>query len=246
MAGSKLLKLLPELLDTERHPLYDYLMRMTGQVSRSADTVDEVYLTLTEEVLETIDSAAELRVVMYTTARKFNADIWNADTSKLANLALETPSNLDRVLRSLPGREREVTILRSRARFTSAAVAEIMGIQASEADSLYTKALSTLQQEGGPLEGEVASALQKMASHPVPERSSQRTMNLSMVMQGIKTKPVGLRSPARIAFVVLVIVAAVLWYLKPSWLVAALEKDVKSSSPAPSAPPIPPVAPADG
>ncbi len=78
-----------DILEGERGKLYDYMMRMTGQVSRSGDTIDEVYQSLGGEALELIDSLTELRVCLYTTARKFSGDIWNADTAKLVNPLLE-------------------------------------------------------------------------------------------------------------------------------------------------------------
>ena len=34
---------LMDILEGERHELFDYLMRMTGQVTRSIESVDEVF-----------------------------------------------------------------------------------------------------------------------------------------------------------------------------------------------------------
>ena len=96
-----------DLLESEREGLYDYLLRMTGQVSRSSDTVDEVYQSLTEtdETLNAIESCVDLRICLYKTARKFNADIWNADTAKLVNSLLEGPGATESSL--LGGGERQ-------------------------------------------------------------------------------------------------------------------------------------------
>ena len=83
-----------DLLESERPFLYDYLMRMTSQVSRSADSINEVYESLSEEVISVIESARDLRLVLYTTARRFNSDIWNAETSRLINAAVLAESFL--------------------------------------------------------------------------------------------------------------------------------------------------------
>jgi DNA-directed RNA polymerase specialized sigma24 family protein len=223
---------LADLLEGERHGLYDYLMRMTGQISRSIDTIDEVFQSLTEETLETIDEYAELKVLLYTTARKFNADIWNAETSKLANAAFEDPAKgqeldekslrerqgqalLDKAFRSLPGMEREALLLSARGQFDHGEIAEIMGIAEHQVEDKLAVAMAKVEGEYAATGGQAESALLRLPSHPIPPRSSQATVNLSMVMQGIKTKPVGLWSPVRIAFLVLVGVGVILWFAYP-------------------------------
>lgn len=223
---------LADLLEGERMPLYDYLMRMTGQISRSVDTVDEVFQSLNEETLETLDSYPDLKVLLFTTARKFNADIWNAETSKLANAAFEEPAKgsaldektlrerqgqalLDKALRSLPGMEREVLCLSARCQFDNAEIAEIMAVGEHQVEDKLAVALAKVESEYAATGGKAESALGKLPSHPIPPRSSQATVNLSMVMQGIKTKPVGLWSPLRIGVIVLVVLAVILWFVYP-------------------------------
>ena len=70
-------------------------------------------------------------------------------------------------------------------------------------------------------------------SHPLPIRSSQATVKtLSMVMEGIQTKPVGLWSPTRLTFILLVLAAVVaccVWPDLPNKIVEA----VKAASPPP-------------
>jgi DNA-directed RNA polymerase specialized sigma24 family protein len=196
---------------------------MTGQISRSIDTIDEVYQSLTEDVLESIDTYAELKVCLYTTARKFNADIWNADTAKLQNAALErtggesskdaedldepaankTHRQLDKALRGLSGAEREAVLLRCRAHFDFSELSEIMSISEHEAEGRFNSGVKKVAQEvggGTDLEARIFRA----PAHPLPLRSSQATMNLSMVMQGIKAKPVRLWSPVRIGMLILI------------------------------------------
>lgn len=199
-----------DLLEGEREGLYDYLLRLTGQVSRSMDTIDEVYQSLNEDTLDTIDSYVELKICLYTTARKFNADIWNAETSRLMNPTLEGPPGAefgspaalkerqvlalaDRQLRGMPGREREVVVLSALVAYDVPEISEIMGISEHEVETLLVSGLRRVTSEGG------AKSLAKLPLHTAPPRSSQATVNLSMVMQGIKTRPAGLWSLGRIA-----------------------------------------------
>ena len=223
-----------DLIDAERLLLYDYLMRMTGEVSRSADTVDEVVQSLTDEILEDLSDPLALRLILFSTARRFAADIWNAETPRLVNASLEQASPteqqtedfqhlkdlhayraLDKALRHLVGREREVVTLRSRCSFEFHHIAELMTISTQEAEQLFLDGMQKIDAEcSGAVVGPEL-ALQRMPGHPLPDRVSQATMNLSMVMEGIKTKPVGLRSPLRIAVFACVILVAAAYFLFP-------------------------------
>jgi DNA-directed RNA polymerase specialized sigma24 family protein len=226
-----------ELLEGERTELYDFLMRMTGEVTRSMETIDEVYAALSEETLAPIDSAAELRVCLYTTARKFNADIWNANTARLVNAALEPPPDhapksddraqreraafnlLDKALRSLPGPEREAVCLKTRAGFSAAEIGEIMSLEAAEANNRLGTGLKRIDADCAAGGANASLALDRLPPHPAPLRSSQRTMNLSVVMQGIKARPVGLWSPLRIILLLLLAAALVAYFVAPEQVV---------------------------
>jgi len=231
---------LADLLEGERMELYDYLMRMTGQVSRSAETIDEVYQSLDTETLTALGSYHELRLCLYTTARKFSTDIWNADTTKLMNSAIEVkltsadsqvPSELaadgdsaeqqvawllDRLVRSLPGREREALLLGAQRGFVPSEVGEIMGLPEHEMETLGAAVLARLTRDSQ-LGAHTTEHLRRLPGHPLPVRSTQATVNLSMVMQGIKTRPVGLWSPLRVAMVAAVLVLVALWFLYPGF-----------------------------
>jgi DNA-directed RNA polymerase specialized sigma24 family protein len=212
-----------DLLERERPLLYDYLMRMTGQVSRSFDSVDEVYQSYLEgDAKTTIDDLEELRICLYQTGRKFNADIWNADTARLRNTAIEAGTDggdgaadddsaafqaLDLSLRSLRGAEREIVLLRSRCDFEFAAAGEIMGLGEDAAESLFYKGMQRIDADCSGVVERPEQMLTKLPSHPPPEHSAQATMNLSVMMHDIKAKPVGLWSPFRIALVVAVALA---------------------------------------
>lgn len=225
---------LSDLLEAERPVLFDYLLRMTGQVSRSAETVDEVFLSLSEEVFADLEDYRGLRVCLLMTARKFNADIWDADTAKLVNARLEAPTpegvkddearldpgelqsflQLDRGLRVLPGQERECVYLRGRLGLTAAEVAEIMNLHVDQVEKSYEDGLRQLSSLPGGTDA-LPKFLGRLLLHPVPHRSSHATVNLSMVMQGIKTRPVGIWSPVRLTIVALLVAAGLVAFFMP-------------------------------
>lgn len=228
------LSALRDLLESERDGLYDYLLRMTGQVSRSMETTDEVFLSLNEDTLDVTDNYTELKILLYTTARKFNADIWNAETSRLKNLALEGPpgpddgtrkamrerailSVVDRQLRTLGGRERDLLLLHGFAYFDENEISEITSLSTTEVQSLLTSGMKHLVNENLAFEA-VTATLGLVPLHPLPPRSSQATIDLSMVMQGIKTKPEGLWSPFKLIVLLLIAAAIGLWLLNPEFI----------------------------
>ena len=218
---------LQELFAAERADLFDYLMRMTGQVSKSTDTIDELLSGLDDQSLKDIQTYSELRLMLFSTVRRFNSDAWNVDTSRLINAALETDGAgdaarrdrviilaVDRALRGLGAREREVVILRARARFEFPGVAAIAGIGERQAELSYADALSRLDHEC-PGAAKLEEIIEMLPNHPEPLRSSQRTINLSMVMNDIKAKPVGLWSPFRLMTLIVLLLLAVSFYVAP-------------------------------
>lgn len=208
-----------DFVDGERLSLYDYLLRMTGQVNRSIDCIDDAIQGLHEDAIATLQSASQLRILLYITARRLVSDIWNADTHSLNNASLDLLSTnnsndetatrqtlsfraLDKAFRNLSGGEREAVTLRHRCGFDFAEISEIMECPADVSEQLYLSGMQRIDAEcSGIVIGPEAS-IERMPGHPLPERTSQATINLSMVMEGIKTKPVGLRSPKRIAVLV--------------------------------------------
>ena len=203
--------LLGDVLNAVRGELYDYLLRQTGQVSRSADTIDEVYLSLTEEVLAPLSTFEEFRVCLYGTARRFNADVWNADTAKLVNQALgggaseerataaahELLLRLDQEFRALPGPEREALYLTVRAELGADAVSRIMAVPQSRVDSLVRDASAALLSSAAV--GQLGlEAVCRIPLHPLPARSSPATDNLSIIMQNIdRARPSRVRASLR-------------------------------------------------
>jgi DNA-directed RNA polymerase specialized sigma24 family protein len=231
---------LVEILESERHNIYDYMMRMTGQVQKSAETIEEVYISLNEGVLTELQAYEDLRLLLYTTTRKFSADIWNANTSMLENSGilndvgadplteeglhqLKLQQDLDRGIRVLKAFEREVVYLRLVVGMAFSEIADVVGNTQSAVDDAYSSAINELSQSIGKNQDEIEDGLHRICKHPLPPRSSPATVNLSMVMEGIKTKPSGLRSVKKIVALVVLAGLIAAWFLFPTLTQETLE-----------------------
>lgn len=233
---------LGDLISLEQPEIFDYLLRMTGEVNRSIEGFEQAVQELGQTQIQDLPSAQALRAFLFKRSRRALFDIWNADTTRLTNAALEMPKGderlderrinalqaakaIDRSLRALPGPEREAVLLRVRYGFEFAHISELMGISESEIESL---SLLGMQRVDGECSGQVTGpedTLQKMPAHPLPQRSVQSTVNLSVVMEGIKAKPQGLRSPARLLFLLLLGSAMLVWVFFPDFF-AKLSRDI--------------------
>lgn len=224
---------LVEILESERQSLYDYMMRMTGQVQKSSETIEEVYLSLNEGVLTELQTYEDLRLLLYTTTRKFSADIWNANTSMLENSGilaevesdplgeeglrhLKFQQDLDRGIRGLKPLEREVVYLRLVVGMAFSEISDVVGNSQDAVENAYALAVKALSESIGKNQDEIEDGLHRICKHPMPPRSSPATVNLSMVMEGIKTKPSGVWSVKRIAFMVIFAALVASWFLFPS------------------------------
>lgn len=230
---------LVEMLENERMSLFDYLMRMIGQVEKSSDTIDEVFLTITEDILADLQSFDDLRVMLYATSRRFNSDIWNADTTLLENEGIGAAFHdkgvdkeildglnflqaLDRAQRALKPFEREVAYLRLSAGLAMSDISDILGQPQLAIEKAYDSAMSNLVSATNFTRDQVEDGLHRMPKHPLPPRSSHATVNLSMVMEGIKTRPAGVWSIRRTVILTLIVLAVAAWYFVPSVVTEAL------------------------
>ena len=178
-----------------RLDLYDYLLRMTGDVERSVQTIDEVLLSVKDSSLPS-QSYDELRLLIYQTARRFNGDAWNADTTRLTNGALDhqmgEPAAIRQIedcFRTLPGPEREALYLRTKADFEAEQVASVMGIAAAQVELRFAKGCERLVDQGNFGDQQIEALVSRLPNHPIPEASINATVDLSLVMRGIRTKP---------------------------------------------------------
>lgn len=169
-----------DFVATERPRLFDLSVRMTGQLNRSQESVNEV-ATVLHPLLAQYQTLSALRVEFYRTLRSFNADIWNADIRLLTHPGGESVRGpggdgaTDNLLRTARPDLREVLLLTQVCRFSVAEVATIMGVS----ESWVSEALSSFQE---PLD-------KLFAQHqliPLPVSSAHHTADLSVLIQELR------------------------------------------------------------
>jgi DNA-directed RNA polymerase specialized sigma24 family protein len=210
--------LLEEILTSERERLFDFLMRMTGQVSKSVDTSIEAS-NVVGAVADNEESFQDFLIILYKTARNFAIDAWNADTSKLENAAYRVgqPENaksnekqtvllisLEHILRSLSPKQREILLLHERYGFAPDEVAEITGFGMSDVEEVFSQALSIVESAMPGNAGSVPELMTKLRIFPVPEDDGETTQNLSLVFKNLKKSSKGAPSAwLRLMFAIL-------------------------------------------
>ncbi len=175
-------------LELEVPHLFDYLVRMTGSISRAKETTEEV-LSLMKKVKKEVPYS-EIRVALYSLARKLNKSYWNRYTEKLVNNGFtgdkpkEALLKLESLLGKLEGEDREKIILKYRLSFEDSQIAKVMNLP----EPLSMDLGSTLEELGvvDP------TAIKKIPNHPVPAVTLYQTEALSEVMLSFETKKKGL------------------------------------------------------
>lgn len=185
------------IVGSEKERLFDYLMRMTGQVSKSLDVMQEAVSGLTS-VADQEDDLEEFLVLFYRTARSFAMDVWNADTSKLENAAYSAPDQdisekisvqlqeLERVVRSLPATQREVILLHLRYGFSVDDVSDITSYDENEVKEYLDHAQSVLKSALGKSKEKLEESFIQLKNFPMPEDALDGTQNLSIVVRDLK------------------------------------------------------------
>ncbi len=189
------------LLEEESHNLYDYLMRMTGQMERSAETCEEVVRVITKWVeQEPAVSYKLIRKKFYMTARSFNADIWQGDVENLENKAYSDDQNananalrlqflaLEKLMNQMDGFEREIILLKVKYGFDSQEIKDLTKLT-EDVDPVLSKSLASIQlQESG---ADIRDQIAAIPLHPKPESVTHHTQALSQLMRDLKSR----RSP---------------------------------------------------
>jgi DNA-directed RNA polymerase specialized sigma24 family protein len=188
---------LDALLKRERPFLFDYAMRMTGQISKSKELIDESFLELSSTA-NSIPDVSSLRVKIYGLVRSNGIEEWSAETSRLENAAYLTPHalkmgktlstliSIEHVIRTLTANQREVFILFNLYQFSNHDIVEIMDQGSALVDECLDQSMkiltSTLPNSGEDMQ----YWLQKLMLFPEPVEELVHTQNLSLVIKDIK------------------------------------------------------------
>jgi DNA-directed RNA polymerase specialized sigma24 family protein len=188
---------LDEILSSECPRLFDFLMRMTGQLSRSSETATESCEAMKGVAFESED-LQEFLISLYKTARKFSVDIWNADTSRLENSAYPVApglkpektvallQSLESIVRSLPAKQREILLLHERFGFSPDEIAEITSYGLGDVEEIFAQALGVVESALPGDAEKVPSLFTKLYLFPMPSTEDVTTQNLSMVFKDLK------------------------------------------------------------
>lgn len=226
------------LLSLEDPRFYDYLIRMTGSVSRADDTLNHVRgegFSAEIKELGLRASMEQFRTHLYMTGRSYCADIWDADTKDLINPALgEVPQSihdepaksehlkegvnpdhlhLDRALRALAPWERETIVLKLRCGFTEEVIDRIMGMATGSAATNYHSAYAYLK-SAMPRGSDIESLLESLPTHPLPDLTSHNTQDLHILMHDLKESRTRSFKFGRLFFFLLVIGGAIAYYYR--------------------------------
>ena len=218
---------LTDVLMAESSYLFDFSMRMTGQLGRSSEVTDEVLQSMEHSVGD-VETLNELLVKCYKTLRTFASDIWNAETKKLENPAysgvqgkeVAKIAKIEVKIRSLPPRPREVLLLRELYGFSEDNIVEIIGNTSNdEVQQAYRDARAAVEGSVG-LDGDSVSALMKRISlFKRPERDGPETQNLSVIMNDFrKTEKMHSSRMQKIRFLIYGVLISSAWFYRGVWV----------------------------
>ncbi len=198
-----------EKLEHEVPKLFDYLVRMTGSISRAEGTTEEV-LGLMRKVKKEVPYS-EVRVALYSLARKLNKAYWNRITDKLINDGFNEDNTdkdslqLESLLGKLDGKDREKILLKHRLNFEDEQISKVMNLPES-----VSMDLGSILSELGVLDG---STIKRIPNHPVPASTLYHTKALSEVMQDFDNKKRNISSLKWVVVVALGVLALGFIYL---------------------------------
>ena len=185
------------LLEDEASNLYDYLLRMTGQVDRSLETADEVV----KVIVKWFENQPEVtyktvRKKFFQTARNFCADIWDADVADLRNLAYEDSlvksahdlfliEKIEKATNMMSGVDREILLLRVKYGFDAPEISEITKYDDNILQSI-SKVLEEMEEKYAT--DQIEDIISEIPLHPKPEKQTHHTKALSDVMKNIRAR----------------------------------------------------------
>ena len=209
--------------------LFDYCMRMTGDMTKASELVQDACGALAETISGggRMNLADDIRMFLFREARVLAGNGWHADTASLQNPGLVVGHSdldlirLDDVLRHLPGEQREAILLVERYKFAPQLAAQIAGRAMEDFDVALTGAWQNLLTRLPPGAVPVGSAgkagpIERIPNHPAPVLESHMPVtNLSEIMEELEFTRRGVKlSRGFWVFLVLAAGGAAIFYFK--------------------------------
>lgn len=192
--------LVDKLLEQERPYLYDFLLRMTCNASRSCASIDDSIRNLRSQTWENL---SDFRLALYQLCRKYNKGEWKTDVSKLENdkytNVINNPQEsdnkknqyqcfflLDREICQLDPLAREVLCLHIRSNFTFSEIAKIIEIDRDQIEKLFQTTISHLVQVLSWLPRDPRSQINELLCFSEPEILTTQAIDLYVLMKGMR------------------------------------------------------------
>lgn len=216
---------LQEMLKSEQENLYDYSMRMSGNVLRSKEAVEQSI----KIILQRFDTKTPYPIVrknLFKTIRAFSQDMWNADTSNLTNQAFsgwdvkeevftkQEGESLDRFIHRLPATEREIVLLKSRYFFIFSDIEEIIE-QSEPVQGTFEKAVKDLSSLVSKPSEATSAIISKIPNYELPPETKFHTQALSNLMLDLNNRKSFLNPSNLLMFLgILILLFIAVWILR--------------------------------
>ncbi len=218
------------ITESERHYLFDYLLRMTGQVVRSRESIDEA-IRAVSATAGNFTSLRSLIAKLYTTSRNFISDIWNAEASELVNQGFDADSatqlpvgaeleklkRVNRSLQQLPGSDREVLVLRGIIGFSDIELAGLFNVDVQIVRDKLTTSSKLLADKAKIELDQIWQVVGNIPLHPIPDVSKQSTLALSQMIGEVDRTNKGVPGGRRWLVLLILLGGLIAWAYYQGW-----------------------------
>ena len=206
-------KALVTLLSAEQSLLYDYIFRMTANQELASGSLKEIVSAVTSQITDYRDFE-HLRVSLFSTARRFNFESWNADTKHLIKED-DSEKSFDSGFYSLSGEVRETALLYYRLDFSINEMMEIMGVSRQKIEENIEKSKVLLEETSSHDEtpNSIGEAMGSLPFVVNPDGEEEGTMAISQVVADIRRPGIfGVGKGFFFVFLLLALLAIALYF----------------------------------
>ena len=165
--------------EQEKPLLYDYLVRMTGDPDPASTTLLEVLQAVSNRLRGKSEDTADVRLVLYQTARSFCADRWHRVPKELIEQVYQGINDqgqlqeLEGYLSTFESFQREALFLKFRYSFQAPEIAKITGKSLVKIQELLNLAVLNIRKQFPDFETQTLKQLPLFKIQDVEEVSTQ-------------------------------------------------------------------------